>query len=236
MRKKVTIPDHDTTTTVAAYDQSAKDYAEMFGKLPSVKDHIIRACTLAGVVPGQSRIVEIGCGDGRHAEDSLVSAAKNYLGFDPSIRTLELARARFGTDCKKRFPNTESIEFVQGFAQTMEYPEMTDIVVSIRSVQHLSEYSLQKTSSLVHKGLRKDGIFYILTPLGADERQEYQDTFGTRVFFYHSGATIGNAAGLAGFVLWEHEIVEGENGRNLGIFAFMKRHISGRARQSLHKK
>jgi hypothetical protein len=55
-------------TTIATYDNSAQELAAYFAGIGSRLDIIQEALQLAGK-PHEAKVVEVGCGDGRDAED-----------------------------------------------------------------------------------------------------------------------------------------------------------------------
>ena len=86
--------------TVETYDQSAEQLAEYFKGIGPRVDDIECALNLAGN-PHSARVIEVGCGDGRDAEE-IVKRVKFYEGIDPSEGLLALA--------KRKVPDTTFIK------------------------------------------------------------------------------------------------------------------------------
>lgn len=86
---------------VAGYDLWAADYDALDNPLVALASYAIaeRAPRLAGV-----RVIELGCGTGRHAAPILGAGAASYLGVDVSAGMLARARAR-PLDARARWLN-----------------------------------------------------------------------------------------------------------------------------------
>lgn len=168
--------------TIDTYNESAAELAEYFkGIGPRVKD-IDRAFELAGN-PEDARVVEIGCGDGRDAED-IFERAGWYQGFDVSEGMIDIA--------KKHVPGAS---FEVADALDYDYPENLDIVFAFASLLHLDRQEVSEVLKKVHNALRPGGIFYV----SLKERPEYteeikDDQYGSRLFFFYNAALISDLA------------------------------------------
>lgn len=173
------------------YNKIPKAFANHFSGFRSTRPDIALAHRLAGISEGESQVVEIGCGDGRDAENAFVPAAARYIGYDPSAGLLDLARARF--------PGAPDDMFRLGYAQTTDYPEGTDIMVSINSILHVPKADLPATFERAREGLRTAGVLYVVTKTEpTDETEVYHDDFngvkGERTFYHHSLQTLATIA------------------------------------------
>lgn len=177
--------------TVSTYDNSAIDLAEKFqGIGPRVYD-IDLALKIASSKEN-SRVVEIGCGDGRDAEE-ILKRVDYYEGFDPSGGMLEIAR--------KRSPHAS---FVQADALSYVYPENVDVIFAFASLLHVDKKGVESVLKKASQSLRIGGIFYI----SLKERPEYtaevqNDEYGERMFYYYNIELINRLAG--NLFVAEHE-------------------------------
>jgi SAM-dependent methyltransferase len=171
------------TQTIDTYNKSAKELAEKFRGIGARTDDIELALDLAGVGK-DARVVEIGCGDGRDAEE-IVQRVAWYEGVDPSDGLLDIA--------KSRLPETL---FITATATSYDYPDNLDVVYAFASLLHVDREDLKSVFSIVALALNEGGIFYI----SLKERSEYteelqEDQFGTRTFYYYNPAVIKEIAG-----------------------------------------
>lgn len=223
----IEVTDAETIATVAMYNAAPDTLAGHFsnfrslpGIYPALHD-LQLAHDLAGVPLGESSMVEIGPGDGRDAETFVPNVAR-YIGIGPSEGELELAR--------KRFPGAPEDMFRLGYAQTAEYPEDTDLMMSVNTVLHVPGRDLAAMSERVRDGLRMGGVLHLITKIeDVDGVEEYPDNFpGTeslrgRTFFHHSPETLTRAAGRAGLTLVHYERkLNAQKPWDWGMFAYAK--------------
>lgn len=217
----------ETAATVAMYDAIPDVLAGHFSNfrsLPGIHtamEDLVLVHELAGVPLGESSMVEIGPGDGRDAETFVPNVA-NYVGIGPSEGELELAR--------NRFPDAPKDMFRVGYAQSAEYPEDTDLMMSVNSVLHVPGHDLTAMSERVRDGLRMGGVLHLITKIeDVDGVEEYPDNFpGTeslrgRTFYHHSPETLTRAAGKAGLTLVHYERkLNAQKPWDWGMFAYAK--------------
>jgi SAM-dependent methyltransferase len=169
--------------TIKTYDDSARAIGEYFSGIgPRVAD-IDLVFTLAD--DGKNaRVVEIGCGDGRDAEE-IVQLSSWYEGFDPSNGLLSIAR--------DKLPETS---FVLADALNYKYPNNIDIVFALASLLHVNKDDLRSVFEKVSKSLRSAGIFYISLKEQPIYKEEIRkDQYGERVFYYYNPKLIEDIAG-----------------------------------------
>lgn len=168
---------------IDTYNKSAAQLAEYFkGIGPRVRD-IEKGLSLAGS-PSKISVVEIGCGDGRDAQE-IIKRVVSYIGVDPSDKLLEIAR--------KNIPNGN---FVCADALAFDYPKNIDIIFAFASLLHVSKLELPLVFKKIHEALRTGGILY----LSLKERDHYEeelknDEYGSRMFYYYNIEVIKKLAG-----------------------------------------
>lgn len=195
-------------TTVATYDNSAKELAAYFAGIGSRHD-IIEEALAQAKKPRGARVVEVGCGDGRDAED-IAPLVEWYEGFDPSIKLINLAR--------KRLPSTR---FVQADALGYTYPTNLDVIFGFASYLHLNKKDFAIACGRAAKSLRKGGVLAITLK----ERDSYQeelvkDEFGQRWFYYYDEATVRHILSENFEVLrLEHQTLKRKTAKWLVVFA-----------------
>lgn len=176
-------------TTIDTYDKSAKELAEYFrGIGPRIKD-IELALELAGAKDRSARVVEIGCGDGRDAQE-IIKRTAWYEGFDPSNGLLELARR-----------DVSNTSFVTADAMSYQFPKNLDVVYAFASLLHVNKKDFGKVCQRVLTALKPGGIFFI----SVKERSEYaeeakKDQYGERMFYFYNATVVRGLMG-DGFVV-----------------------------------
>jgi SAM-dependent methyltransferase len=170
--------------TIETYDQSAGELAKYFSGIdPRISD-IERALTLCGGDVAGTRVVEIGCGNGRDAEH-IIRRVGWYEGCDPSRGLLELARTAL-----------PMANFRLADALSYRYPMDIDVVIAFASLLHVDRIDLAAVCQKVERALRSGGIFY----LSLKERPEYgvsvkRDQFGSRTFYFYNPDLVAQIAG-----------------------------------------
>lgn len=164
--------------TIQTYDKSAQALAEYFRGIGARVEDIKLGLELAGT-PQNARVVEIGCGDGRDAQE-IIKRVSWYEGFDPSKELLKIAR--------DKLPGTS---FVEADALTYTYPANTDIVFAFASLLHVNKTDFKTALEKVASSLRAGGLFYI----SLKEREVYteeakKDEYGERMFYYYNPGLI----------------------------------------------
>lgn len=181
--------------TIKTYNDSAKDLAEYFrGIGPRVSD--VELGLKLAQAADSAKVVEIGCGDGRDAEEITKRVAK-YEGFDPSEGLLEIAR--------NRLPNAS---FVRADALTYPYPSDLDVIYAFASLLHVNKQDMKLVLNKIAAALRPGGILYV----SLKERSSYQeevklDQYGKRMFYYYNPAVIkAIASGTFATIHEDHQI------------------------------
>lgn len=169
--------------TIDTYDNSAELVSQHFQGIGSRVSDIEKALELAKCREG-ARVVEIGCGDGRDAEE-ITKRVASYIGFDPSVGLLDIAR--------KRLPVTT---FLENNAIDFVYPNNIDVVYAFASLLHSPREEVQEVFTKVYDSLRTGGVFMI----SLKEREKYEsekirDLFGERLFYYYNEALLTELAG-----------------------------------------
>jgi SAM-dependent methyltransferase len=183
--------------TVDTYNESARALSEYFNGIgPRIED-IERGLSLAGASENAS-VVEIGCGDGRDAEE-ILKRVGSYEGFDPSEGLLNIAQ--------EKVPDGK---FVQADHLTYTYPEDLDVVYAFASLLHINKEDFQGVLKKVKQALKKDGVFY----MSLKERDQYMeevknDEFGERVFYFYNVDVIRDLMGEDFDVAYEDHQTKG---------------------------
>jgi len=165
-------------TTIATYNHAAPELAAYFAGIGSRLDIIKEALELASK-PHGVRVVEVGCGDGRDAED-IVPLVEWYEGFDPSIELIKLAKKR-----------SLRANFVQADAVSYDYPTELDVIFGFASYLHLNRDDFTTACHKAAASLRPGGVL----AMTLKERDSYQeelveDEFGKRLFYYYDEVTV----------------------------------------------
>jgi SAM-dependent methyltransferase len=191
--------------TVDTYNRSAAELAEYFKGIGPRAEDIELAFKLAGDPPN-ARVLEIGCGDGRDA-DEVVKRAGSYLGIDISEEFIKIARQK-----------VPQAEFEVADVTTFEFPENLDIIFAFASLLHLDKDEVEGVLARANQALRPGGIFDIslkYMPEYAERLQE--DKFGLRQFYYYSPQLITHLGG-DGYALKRTWVVDKQGGEWTEIF------------------
>lgn len=167
------------------YNSSAEKLAAYFHGIGARTDDIELALKLAPR-GADTRVVEIGCGDGRDAQE-IIKCVDRYEGVDPSSGLLSIA--------KQRLPNAS---FVEADALSYDYPEDLSVIFAFASLLHVSKDELPLVFEKGYKALRDGGIYLV----SLKERPEYveevkKDEYGERMFYYYNADLVKELAGAA---------------------------------------
>jgi len=179
------------TQTIKTYNESAKSLAQKFDGLGARISDIEE--TFALIKKDNPRVLEIGCGNGRDAQE-ILKHTSNYLGVDVSEKLIELA--------KEKVPNGQ---FLVADIEEYVLPTELDVVFAFASLIHVPRESLHKIFDAIFSSLNKGGAFR-LSMKYADEYMESTktDEFGTRTYYLYSDKDIKEMA--QGFAIMRSEV------------------------------
>jgi 2-polyprenyl-3-methyl-5-hydroxy-6-metoxy-1,4-benzoquinol methylase len=101
------------------------------------------------------KVLDIACGYG-YGSYELAKHAESVVGVDLSNEVIEHAKKKY---------HTPNLNFVNGNATDELFnDEEFDVVVSFETIEHLSEDDRHQFYRLIHKYLKKNGMFIISTP------------------------------------------------------------------------
>ncbi len=179
------------TQAIDTYNKSAQSLAEKFDSL-GVRVSDINE-TFALIQKDNPMVLEIGCGNGRDAEEVL-KHTNNYLGVDVSEKLIELA--------KQKVPKGHFI-----VADVEEYilPTDLDIVFAFASLIHVPKESLQKIFKATLASLNQGGAFRLSLKYAEEYMESTKtDEFGTRTYYLYSDSDIAEMA--RGFTIVKCEV------------------------------
>ncbi|HVU75525.1 MAG TPA: class I SAM-dependent methyltransferase [Candidatus Paceibacterota bacterium] len=169
--------------TIATYNATAGEMAKKFRGIGARVADIEKAFSFVGAEDPQ--VLEIGCGDGRDAQE-ILKRTKRYLGIDISSAMVSEAK-RYAPEGRFEVADVESYEFPSGL----------DVIFSFASLLHSDKDAVRSVLARAHEALNDNGIFYI--SLKHDEYGEVTktDEFGTRTYYMYSPELIEELAGDA---------------------------------------
>jgi SAM-dependent methyltransferase len=170
--------------TLKTYDFSAKELSKYFQGIGARTNHIEQALELAGKNDGSASVLELGCGDGRDAEE-IIKRTQSYTGIDYSKELIKLA--------KQKLP---SADFRIVDMQNFDFPfESYDVVFAFASLLHIDKENLKLLMKKVARSLKVGGIFYISTKYADKYKEEWkEDKFGKRLFYFYNAELITKLA------------------------------------------
>ena len=113
------------------------------------------------LVPGD-RLLDLGCGEGRHAITAYTLAPIESVGIDLSVRDLNTTRERFE---QFRIEDDDSRSLVISVARGLGLPfadNTFDKVICAEVLEHIDDY--RSVVKEIHRGLKPGGIFGMSVP------------------------------------------------------------------------
>lgn len=124
------------------------------------------------------RVFEIGCADGRDAED-IRQYTNDYLGIDIAERFIDISN--------NLVPDTK---FLQADALTYDYPKDVDVIFAFASLLHFTKDQTRLVLEKSHAALRSGGLMRISLKNGQYGPMERNDDYGKRLFYLYDLETI----------------------------------------------
>jgi SAM-dependent methyltransferase len=200
---------HDPKLLVSTgYDVIAKAYLDRYGN-SRVRDQWLRR--LIALLPGNSCVLDLGCGSGIPVAHELATHGHAVVGIDGSARQISLARF-----------NVPNARFIHADMTHVEIaPRSFDAVAAFYSITHVPRDEHAELVRRIANWLKPGGVF--LASLGADQSPEWRGNWlGAEMFFSHYGAEVNEQLVRdAGFNIEEAVVVQQDNedGRFLWVVA-----------------
>ena len=155
------------------YDAVAEACLDRFSS-SAVRDAWLADC--AALLPGQARVLDLGCGAGVPVAERLVELGHDVTGVDSSARQLRLARAR-----------VPAAAFVHADMTDVDLPAASfDGVAAFYSITHVPAAEQGPLLARVGAWLKPGGVF--VGSFGKGEAHDWTgDWLGVPMFFSHSG-------------------------------------------------
>lgn len=167
--------------TINTYNESAQALADKFDAIGARKEDIDE--TFALVQKENPAVLEIGCGNGRDAQE-ILRHTDNYLGVDVSEELVRLA--------EQKVPNGQ---FVVADIEEYIMPTDLDAVFAFASLIHVPKESLQKILQSIYDSLNSDGVFHLSMKYAEEYKEDTKtDEFGTRTYYLYSDKDIEEMA------------------------------------------
>jgi ubiquinone/menaquinone biosynthesis C-methylase UbiE len=110
--------------------------------------------------PGQ-RVLDLGCGEGRHAIGACLSGAVHVVGLDLSARDLGTARERFA-DFEPQ-PDDRSLAWVRGSGLSLPFADAAfDVVICAEVLEHVPDF--QQVLTEIQRVLKPGGLLALSVP------------------------------------------------------------------------
>ncbi|HEY4459917.1 MAG TPA: class I SAM-dependent methyltransferase [Pseudonocardiaceae bacterium] len=132
------------------FDSLGKDHETAFAGFTAQRDE---AEWLAGELPANARVLDVGCGTGKPVAEVLAAAGHRVTGYDVSPTMVELARAQL-----------PQVSFEVGDLRTLEQPASSwDAVVACYSLLQLTRAQIDAALAKFADWLAPGGIFLLVT-------------------------------------------------------------------------
>lgn len=177
--------------TINTYNNSAQSLAKKFDSLGARTIDIKETLELVKII--NPRVLEIGCGNGRDAEE-IVKFTNNYTGIDISEKLIELSH--------QKVPKGN---FEVADIENYKFGEELDVIFAFASLIHVPREGLQKILADAHLVLNDNGVIR-LSMKYADNYKEIikEDEFGIRTYYLYSKNDIEKLTN--GFVILKNEL------------------------------
>jgi ubiquinone/menaquinone biosynthesis C-methylase UbiE len=117
---------------------------------------------LVGFQPGD-RVLDLGCGEGRHAISSFLTENIHVIGVDLSLRDLSTARQRLNEFCAGEQPADKSCTFIRASGLQLPFADNSfDKVICAEVLEHVPDYTAMLQE--IQRVLRPGGIFTASVP------------------------------------------------------------------------
>lgn len=166
---------------VEFYNKNAKSWANEFNSYGARVNDIGE--TLALVKKDNPKVFEIGCGNGKDAQE-ICKRTDDYLGIDISRELILLA--------KQKVPEAK---FEVADIEHYKLPNKIDAIFAFASLIHIPKEGLRDVFFRAFVALNDDGVFRLLLK-SADKYSEVtkEDELGSRTFFLYSKNDINEMA------------------------------------------
>ncbi len=177
--------------TIDTYNKSADALAQKFNSLGARIADIEE--TFALLSKDNPKVLEIGCGNGRDAEE-IVKRTNNYLGIDVSEKLIELAKQKVP---RARFEVADVTSF--------EFPKGLDVVFAFASLIHIPKEDFEAVLHKVLQALNGGGVVKLSLKYSDQYREVTEESeFGIRTYYHYSQEDLDKMS--AGFILVKNEI------------------------------
>ena len=108
------------------------------------------------------RVLDLGCGEGRHAITAYLHADVQVIGLDLSRRDIDIARGRFN-DFEDRNATGKSLDFIVGSGLTLPFADASfDRVICSEVLEHIHNY--QEVLGEIQRVLKPGGLLAVSVP------------------------------------------------------------------------
>jgi len=188
--------------TIETYNRSAAGLGKKFDRIGARVSDIEE--TFALVKKENPNVLELGCGNGRDAQE-IVKRTNEYYGIDISEELLKLA--------KEKVPGAR---FELGDIYDFDFPEGIDIVFAFASLIHVTKEEFRTVLKKLYYTLNKGGVIRMSLKYSPNYREVTQgDEFGIRTYYFYSPEDIKEMAEK--FEILKSKITEGRNEKLLEV-------------------
>ncbi len=109
------------------------------------------------------RVLDVGCGEGRHAISAYLSASVDVVGLDLNEADLATARTRLAEFAAAEAASRGSCTFIHGSGHDLPFPDDSfDKVICAEVLEHIPDY--QSFLSEIRRVLKPGGLFAVSVP------------------------------------------------------------------------
>lgn len=163
----------DKKVTLDTYNKTAQLQANKFNKLGARVEDIAQTFSL--IDKNNPKVLELGCGNGRDAEE-IVKRTNDYLGVDISSELIKIARE-----------SVPEAKFKVADFEEFKFPENIDVIFAFASLLHSDKKSVREILRKASRALNNRGVFYISTKYGCYKRKNIdKEGHGPKIYYFYN--------------------------------------------------
>ena len=179
--------------TIKAYDNNPQFYADKFESYGIRIEDIDKALKLND--SGSSRVLELGCGNGRDAEYIIKKVGiDNYTGIDGSSGLIKIAKGK-----------TPGGQFHVKDMRDLDFdPESFGVIFSFASILHVNHEEMENIIERCYKWLKIGGILFISTKYGEYKEEKISNLGDEKYYYFYKPEDIEKLCPYKFFVIYKN--------------------------------
>jgi SAM-dependent methyltransferase len=183
--------------TIETYNKSAEALTKKFNGQGGYGEEITKIFSL--IPKTNPRTIEIGCGNGRDAEE-ILKHTNEYVGIDISEKLIAIARSR-----------NPHAKFEVADVETYEFGNRIDAVFAFASLIHVPKDSLKAVFSRLCNAMNNGGVVLATLKYSPEYKTSTkEDEFGVRTYYLYSENDVNEITGIFKSIVIERYELRGQ--------------------------